>query len=321
MQGIYDHLDAVAAKGTRKKLEEGRESAFLSLELARMRFDAPSRSTGRRSDSRACRPRSLTCSSGATSSEPRAPAGRATGSRGGELPTPERLAVRLSEEPIEPSFEPVAVAPVGDGRWAVAVAEDEVRISEGLPDRLRVHDAKKVGAGAHFDTFLAAYLIKPAWVAMSWMPSPRSVAWPTSRSGRRPRRRKRRGGPRRSRISHRGSSRSWRRWGSRGSSTTSSCRSPMLGEMEKVGMPVEARVLEEVGEEIEGRSRSWKGASTRTPASSSTSARPSSLARCFSRASSRRSGRRRPATRRTPGCCSSSPSSTPLPSASSSTES
>src|SRR5215207_5489690 len=41
VQGIYDHLDAVAAKGTRKKLEEGRESAFLSLELARMRFDAP----------------------------------------------------------------------------------------------------------------------------------------------------------------------------------------------------------------------------------------------------------------------------------------
>src|SRR5918997_1274310 len=40
---IYDNLDAISAKGTRKKLEEGRESAFMSLELARMRFDAPVR--------------------------------------------------------------------------------------------------------------------------------------------------------------------------------------------------------------------------------------------------------------------------------------
>src|SRR5918997_19552 len=41
VQGIYDNLDEVTAKGTRTKLEEGRESAFVSLELARMRFDAP----------------------------------------------------------------------------------------------------------------------------------------------------------------------------------------------------------------------------------------------------------------------------------------
>src|SRR5918997_976541 len=41
--GIYENLDAISAKGTRKKLEEGRESAFMSLELARMRFDAPVR--------------------------------------------------------------------------------------------------------------------------------------------------------------------------------------------------------------------------------------------------------------------------------------
>src|ERR671917_1057124 len=40
---IYDNLEAISAKGTRKKLEEGRESAFMSLELARMRFDAPVR--------------------------------------------------------------------------------------------------------------------------------------------------------------------------------------------------------------------------------------------------------------------------------------
>jgi DNA polymerase-1 len=84
---------------------------------------------------------------------------------GEELPPPERLTVRLSEEPIEPSFEPVAAAPAGDEPtlWCVAVSEDEVRISEGPPDRpMKVHDAKKVGVrGAHFDTYLAAYLIKP----------------------------------------------------------------------------------------------------------------------------------------------------------------
>src|SRR3990170_2069053 len=40
---IYENLDAISAKGTRKKLEEGRESAFMSLQLARMRFDAPVR--------------------------------------------------------------------------------------------------------------------------------------------------------------------------------------------------------------------------------------------------------------------------------------
>src|ERR671910_90787 len=41
VESLYEKLEKVKAKGTRKKLEEGRESAFLSLELARMRFDAP----------------------------------------------------------------------------------------------------------------------------------------------------------------------------------------------------------------------------------------------------------------------------------------
>src|SRR4028118_936462 len=41
VENLYENLDEVKAKGTRKKLEEGRESAFVSLELARMRFDAP----------------------------------------------------------------------------------------------------------------------------------------------------------------------------------------------------------------------------------------------------------------------------------------
>src|SRR5919202_4793265 len=41
VEKLYENLDSVKAKGTRTKLEEGRENAFLSLELARMRFDAP----------------------------------------------------------------------------------------------------------------------------------------------------------------------------------------------------------------------------------------------------------------------------------------
>ena len=160
---IYEDLDEVSAKGTRKKLEEGRESAFMSLDLARMRFDAPveferetlrfegvSPETGnilRRYEFRSLEPRFASLPV-----------------IGGEaLPTPKKLVVRVSDEPVELSFEPVAAAPVGDGRWFVAVSEDEVRIEDGLPDlSLKVHDSKKNGVReASFDTYLAAYLIKP----------------------------------------------------------------------------------------------------------------------------------------------------------------
>ena len=160
---IYEDLDRVSAKGTRKKLEEGRESAFMSLELARMRFDAPvefdqemlrfegvSPETGdilRRYEFRSLEPRFASLPV-----------------IGGEaLPAPERLVVRVSGEPVDLSFEPVAAAPVGDGRWCVAVSGDEVRIEDGFPDLpLKVHDAKKTGVReASFDTYLAAYLIKP----------------------------------------------------------------------------------------------------------------------------------------------------------------
>src|ERR687895_145772 len=41
VENLYENLNKVGAKGTRTKLEESRENAFLSLELARMRFDAP----------------------------------------------------------------------------------------------------------------------------------------------------------------------------------------------------------------------------------------------------------------------------------------
>src|SRR5215217_8060338 len=166
VKGIYENLDRISAKGTRTKLEEGKESAFVSLELARMRFDAPVEF-----DPEALRFRGVSPGSRDVllrryefrSLEPRFAALPVLG--GEELPPPERLAVRLSEEPVEPSFEPVAAAPVGDepALWCAAVAEDEVRILDGMPDRpLRVHDAKKVGVrGVHFDTYLAAYLIKP----------------------------------------------------------------------------------------------------------------------------------------------------------------
>ena len=169
VQGIYDNLDEVTAKGTRNKLEEGRESAFISLELARMRFDVPVKF-----DADELRFEGVSPEVGDVllrryefrTLEPRLAELPVVG--GGELPRVERLVVRLSGEPVEPSFEPVGVAPVahpGDepASWATAVTEDEVRVSEGLPDRpLRVHDAKKLGVqGPLFDTFLAAYLIKP----------------------------------------------------------------------------------------------------------------------------------------------------------------
>jgi DNA polymerase-1 len=161
---LYESLDAVSAKGTRKKLEEGRESAFVSLELARMRFDAPVEFDRETLRFEGVSPESsdvLFRRYEFRSLEPRFAGLPVVGEE--KLSPAERLVVRLSGEPVEPSFEPVAAAPVGDGRWCAAVAEDDVRISDGLPDRpLRVHDAKKLGVlGAHFDTFLAAYLIKP----------------------------------------------------------------------------------------------------------------------------------------------------------------
>jgi len=258
VQGIYDHLDAVAAKGTRKKLEEGRESAFLSLELARMRFDAPVAFDGEALRFEGVSPEILDVLLRRyefRSLEPRLAELPVVG--GGELPTPERLAVRLSEEPIEPSFEPVAVSPVGDGRWAVAVAEDEVRISEGLPDRsLRVHDAKKAGVrGAHFDTFLAAYLIKPGLGSyeLDALASERGLADvevgvddPAVRDA-----------ARRAATIQSLSPRLIEEMEEMGLARLFyDVELPLvdvLGEMEKFGMPVDARTLEEVGEEIETR--------------------------------------------------------------------
>src|SRR5918999_699131 len=136
VQGIYDNLDEISAKGTRNKLEEGRESAFMSLELARMRFDAPVKF-----DEEELRFEGVSPEVGDVllrryefrTLEPRLAELPVVG--GGELPRVERLVVRLSGEPVEPSFEPVGVAPVGDpgdeaASWATAVADYEVRVSE-----------------------------------------------------------------------------------------------------------------------------------------------------------------------------------------------
>ena len=258
VQGIYDHLDAVAAKGTRKKLEEGRESAFLSLELARMRFDAPVMFDGEALRFEGVSPEILDVLLRRyefRSLEPRLAELPVVG--GGELPTPERLAVRFSEEPIEPSFEPVAVAPVGDGRWAVAVADDEVRISEGLPDRpLRVHDAKKAGVrGAHFDTFLAAYLIKPGLGSyeLDALASERGLAEVEVGVDDAAVREAARRAATIQNLSPRLVEELEEMGLARLFYDIELPLADVLGEMEKFGMPVESRVLEEVGEEIEGR--------------------------------------------------------------------
>ena len=161
--GIYENLGVVTAKGTRNKLEEGKDSAFLSLELARMRFDAPVEF-----EEEALRFEGVAPESGEVL---RRYEFRTLGQRvaalpvtGGEaVPPPPTTRVRLSSEPLESGLLPVAAAPAGDGRWCVAAEEDDVRIIDGPPDLpLQVHDAKGLGvSGADFDTYLAAYLIKP----------------------------------------------------------------------------------------------------------------------------------------------------------------
>jgi len=163
---LYERLDEVKAKGTRGKLEEGRESAFVSLELARMRFDAPVEF-----DREGLRFHGISPETGEVlrryefrSLEPRFAELPVVG--GEPLPVPERLRVRVvEEEPESQSFEPVAAAPVGDGsgRWCLAVGEDEVRLVQGEPGvPLKVHDAKRLELrGAGFDTYLAAYLVQP----------------------------------------------------------------------------------------------------------------------------------------------------------------
>jgi DNA polymerase-1 len=163
VENLYENLDGVKAKGTRSKLEEGRESAFVSLELARMRFDAPVEfdAEALRFEGVSPKIQDVVRRYEFRSLEPRLTALPVAG--GGSLSPVEMLAVNVSEEPAELSFKPVGAAPVGDGRWCVAVSEDDVRISAGFPEgHLEVHDSKGLGVrGASFDSYLAGYLVKP----------------------------------------------------------------------------------------------------------------------------------------------------------------
>jgi DNA polymerase I len=271
VQGIYDNLDEVTAKGTRNKLEEGRESAFISLELARMRFDVPVkfdeedlRFEGVSPEIRDVLLRRYEF----RTLEPRLAELPVVG--GGEFPPVERLVVRLSGEPVEPSFEPVGAAPVGDGGnddepvlWATAVAEDEVRVSDGLPDRpLRVHDAKKLGVrGPLFDTFLAAYLIKPGLggYELEALASERGLAevevnhddMAVEAAARR--------AAVIQALSPRLNGELEEMALARLFYDVELPLADVLGEMERIGMPVDARTLEAIGEEIQARIQELEG--------------------------------------------------------------
>ncbi|MDQ4083802.1 MAG: DNA polymerase I, partial [Actinomycetota bacterium] len=258
VENLYENLKKVEAKGTRKKLEEGRENALLSLELARMRFDTPVEfdAEALKFEGVAPESREILRRYEFRSLEPRFAELPVVGSE--EIPLPERLEVRVSEEPVELSFELVAAAPVGDGeRWCVAVTEDEVQLVEGVPESpLQVHDAKKVGVrGAHFDTYLAAYLSKPGAGSyeLEALAAERGVAEvevthedPMVREA-----------ARRATLVHAlapvlneeleemGLARLYY--------DVELPLADVLGEMEEVGMPVDVSTLEEVGEEIEER--------------------------------------------------------------------
>ena len=257
---LYENLESVKAKGTRKKLEEGRESAFVSLELARMRFDAPVKfdedalrfegvSSGIRDVFRRYEFRSL---------EQRLVTLPVAG--GEELTPVETLAVEVSDEPPELSFEPVGASPVvgdPDGRWCVAVSENEVRISDSKPEgHLEVHDAKKLGVrGASFDTYLAGYLVKPGLGSyeLGALADERGLAevevahedHAVAEAARRaaqihalvPRLDEE--------MEKMGIARLYY--------DVELPLADVLGDMEKIGMPVDISTLEVVGEEIEGR--------------------------------------------------------------------
>jgi DNA polymerase I len=263
VQGIYDNLDEVTAKGTRNKLEEGRESAFISLELARMRFDVPVKF-----DADELRFEGVSPEVGDVllrryefrTLEPRLAELPVVG--GGELPRVERLVVRLSGEPVEPSFEPVGVAPVADpgdepASWATAVAEDEVRVSEGLPDRpLRVHDAKKLRVqGPLFDTFLAAYLIKPGLGSyeLDALAAERGLAEVEVNHDDKAVEAAARRAAMIQALSPRLNEELEEMALARLFYDVELPLADVLGDMEKVGMPVDARTLEAIGEEIQAR--------------------------------------------------------------------
>jgi DNA polymerase-1 len=257
VENLYENLEKVKAKGTRKKLEEGRENAFLSLELARMRFDAPVKFDGDKLHFEGVSPqiRDVFRRYEFRSLEPRLAELPVAG--GEQLPPVDTLAVNVFEEPPELSFEPVGAAPVGDGRWCVAVSEGEVRVTDGWPEgHLEVHDAKRLGVrGASFDTYLAGYLVKPGLGSyeLGALASERGLAEvdvahedPAVRDAARRAAQIHALVPKLdAEMEEMGLARLYY--------DVELPLADVLGEMERVGMPVDVSTLEEVGREIEGR--------------------------------------------------------------------
>ncbi len=258
LAGVYENLDKISAKGTRAKLEEGRESAFMSLELARMRFDVPVRFDPEALRFEGVAPESrdvLLRRYEFRSLESRFATLPVAG--GGELPPLERLEVRVSEELVELSFEPVAAAPVGDGRWCVAVSEGEVRLTDGIPEgQIKVHDAKRLGVrGVDFDTYLAGYLVKPGLGSYELEPlaSERGLADVEVRHEDRAVAEAARRAAQIYALSPRLVEELEEMGLARLYYDVELPLADVLGEIEEVGMPVDAATLEEVGEELEGR--------------------------------------------------------------------
>src|ERR671919_2199324 len=259
LDGVYEHLQNISAKGTRKKLEEGRESAFMSLELAKMRFDVPVKFDPKTLRFEGVSPeiRDITRRYEFRTLESRLTELPVAG--GEKLPPLERLEVRVCEEPVALSFEPVGASPLGDesGRWCLAVSVDEVRVAESLPDvPVKVHDSKSLGVrGADFDTYLAAYLVRPGLGSyeLETLAAERGMAEvEVSHEDRRVAE-----AAKRAALVYALSPRLEEELEAMGLARlyydVELPLAGVLGEIEEIGMPVDAGTLEEVGEELEGR--------------------------------------------------------------------
>ena len=278
LDGVYENLENISAKGTRKKLEEGRESAFMSLELAKMRFDVPVKFDPETLHFEGVSPeiRDITRRYEFRTLESRLTELPVAG--GEKLPPLERLEVRVSDDPVELSFEPVAASPLGDesGRWCVAVSEDEVRVADESARRprqgARLQEAR--GAWARISTPISPRTwSNQGWGATSWRPWPRRGGWPRSRSATRTVTVAE--AARRAALVYALSPRLEEELEEMGLARlyydVELPLAGVLGEIEEIGMPVDAGTLEEVGEELEGRiSERGADTSTRTSATPST---------------------------------------------------
>ena len=257
VENLYENLESVSAKGTRSKLEEGKDSAFLSLELARMRYDAPVEF-----DKEALRFEGVSPETGDIlrryefrSLEPRFAALPVAG--GGALPTPERTTLHLEDGLLEEGLLPVAAAPVDDELWCVVAKENTVHLTDSVPDRpLQVHDAKSLGVfGADFDTFLAAYLVKPGLggYELDTLSSDRGVPeFEVNHDDSRVVAAARKAAQIHDLVPL--LERELRDMGlARLYYDVELPLADVLGELERVGMPVDAATLEKVGQELEGR--------------------------------------------------------------------